>query len=384
MPLDTQLGRWTQYSAHVRDTLDQILPGMLDDDSRVLPSTLSGLRTVLGEYFHPSEADIPTDGSALSEAVTPLLTVWHEFRDRTTPPASHAELRTVLTRIRDTAHTAHLTLTTGDQLATQTIDEIIDDFATEYRTSLLLALTANYALSQTVNRWQESKASGRSVGDHLDLGTMNFVDQPGNGTVAMSALAAASTPAPVVFTPQTLAAAARELRSGGTTPPIGIMAYTQWFTTINAAWEDVYRPRLATAHGTDDDGVPWTKNDIRSEFLNEIRLIRNDIAHKRGICIDSAKNTLIAWLEPGKPIAPTTRQMMDLFDKFPRDELRRAPSRVTRSTTDTLPYVFPKEWIDKVRTHIETIEPARKRRADVLRKLIDDWMNDTTKTETST
>lgn len=384
MSLDTQLGRWTQYSAHVRDILNQILLSVPDDGSRVLPSTLDGLRTGLGEYFHPSEADIPTDGSALSKAVMPLLTVWHEFRELTTPPASHAELRTVLTRIRDTAHTAHLTLTTDDQLATQTVDEIIDDFATEYRTSLFLALTANYALFQTVNRWQASKASGRAVGDHLDLGTMNFVDQPGNGTIAMSALAAASTPAPVVFTPQTFAAAAREMQSGGTTPPIGIMAYTQWFTTINAAWEDVYRPRLATAHGTDDDGVPWTKNDIRSEFLNEIRLIRNDIAHKRGICIDSAKNTQIDWLEPGKPIAPTTRQMIDLLDKFPRDELRRAPSRVTRSTTDKLPYDFPKEWIDKVRTHIETIEPARKKRPGVLRKLIDDWMNDTSKTETST
>ncbi|MEU7633803.1 hypothetical protein AB0C34_28140 [Nocardia sp. NPDC049220] len=125
-----------------------------------------------------------------------------------------------------------------------------------------------------------------------------------------------------MITPDNFGASMRTLVTGGTPPPIYRTAYTQWFTNVISAWEDTYRPRLAAGHGTDAAGKAWAKNDVRSEFFNEIRLIRHDISHKRGLCVESADNTLIDWVEPGKIIAPTTQQMLGLLDLFPDNELR--------------------------------------------------------------
>ncbi|MFZ2528143.1 MAG: hypothetical protein WAX14_10890 [Rhodococcus sp. (in: high G+C Gram-positive bacteria)] len=300
MPLDDQLCRWTQHAAHVRGSLDPILGAWPDDSQRAR-------RTAL-----------------------------REFQAITTAPGTNAELRALLSVVRDAAQTAHLTLVTDDRLTVQTIDDVIADFAEEYRTSLVLALTANYGLSQNVTRWLEAKTSDRATGDHLDLTTMTFVAEASNRTLPMSTLTAASTADPVVMTPMNLAASMQALTTGGTPPPIFRMSYQQWVTNIYAAWEDTYRPRLAAAHGVDEAGEPWTKNDIGSEFFNEIRQIRHDISHKKGVCVESAGTTLIGWGKPGEPIAPTPQQMLGMLDLFPHDELRRTPTRATR-TTDRLP-----------------------------------------------
>lgn len=73
--------------------------------------------------------------------------------------------------------------------------------------------------------------------------------------------------------------------------------------------------------------------------------------------------------------------MLGLLDQFPHDELRRAPTRSVR-TNSQLPYQFPTEWIETVKARIQAIEPVKKKRATVLKQLIDDAMN--TATETST
>ncbi|MGW0025319.1 hypothetical protein [Rhodococcus sp. NPDC003383] len=376
MPLDDQLGRWTQRAAHVRGSLNPILDAWPDDSQRVGRTALDGFQVMLGDYLHTGEADMPPEASALATVITPLVTALREFQAITTAPGTNAELRALLSVVRDAAQTAHLTLVTDDRLTVQTIDDVIADFAEEYRTSLILALTANYGLSQNVNRWLEAKTSDRATGDHLDLTTMTFVDEASNRTIPMSTLTAASTADPVVMTPMNLAASMQALMTGGTPPPIFRMSYQQWVTNIYTAWEDTYRPRLAAAHGSDEAGEPWTKNDIGSEFFNEIRQIRHDISHKRGVCVESAGNTLIGWGKPGDPIAPTPQQMLEMLDLFPYDELRRTPTRATR-TTDRLPYQFNLEWTEKVKAHVEAIEPVRKKRPAVLQQIINDWMNHT-------
>ncbi|KAF0957679.1 hypothetical protein [Rhodococcus sp. T7] len=377
MPLDDQLGRWVQRTAHVRDTLNQILSALPEHDRVLFDSTLGTVQGLLEDHLHAGDGDAPSEGSALAEVTDPFLTALREFQALTAAPDTTAGLRALLSSLRDSAQTAHLTLTTDDRLTIQSVDEVIADFAQEYRISLILALTANHALSQTVVRWQRAKDSDAATGDHLDLTTMNFASAVSDRTVPMSTLTSASAADPVVMTPSNFSRAMNTLMTGGTPPPIYQMAYTQWFTNINAAWEDTYRGRLATAHGPDDDGKPWAKNDIRSEFFNEIRLIRNDISHKRGVCVDSGNNTLIDWVEPGKPIAPTPRQMLGLLDLFPHDELRRFPTKAESNTTGQLPYPFASDWINEVRAHIEAIEPTKKKRAAVLKQLIDEWMDRT-------
>ncbi|SDE66957.1 hypothetical protein [Rhodococcus tukisamuensis] len=373
MHLDDQLGRWIQLTGHVRDTLDPIL-GMMSDGQRVLvDNVFRGVQWALGDYLHAGDADAPPEGSDLAAVVGPFAATLRGYQDMTTAPGTTAELRALLSGVRDAAQVAHLALTTDDRLATQTVDEVIADFADEYRISLILALTANHALSRNVVHWQESKAADRATGDHLDVATMTFVADAGERTIPMSSLTAASTVEPLVATYGNFAASMQTLRTGGTPPPIYRMSYQQWVTNVHAAWEDTYRPRLAAAHGADDAGQPWTKNDIRSEFFNEVRQIRHDISHKQGVCVESAGNTLIGWVEPGKAIAPTPQQMLGMLDLFPYDELRRTPTRAPR-TTERLPYQFDLEWIEKVKAHVGAIEPVKKKRPAVLQQIVDDWM----------
>lgn len=106
------------------------------------------------------------------------------------------------------------------------------------------------------------------------------------------------------MTPGNEAAAFAEMFSGGTPPPLYRMAYGQWFGTIAAMWEDVYRERLATAHGTDAEGHGWDRNDVKSEFFYELSQIRHDFAHKDGLCVESAGNSILKWESPGNRSHP--------------------------------------------------------------------------------
>ncbi|MRH89509.1 hypothetical protein GFY24_19005 [Nocardia sp. SYP-A9097] len=371
MPLEDQVGRWIERAEHIKIMLDQ-MAATWPSNQRLLPSSLANLQEMLTHsYLEPALADAPE--GAVAGIVEPLLTALTEFREITSMSGGSREFVEAITKIRDIAQTTALSLRSDDSLRVQTVDEVISDFAEEYRTSLILALTANYALSQTVTRWRDEKFKGRGVGNHLDLSTMQFVGDPSDRTIPMANLTSASTGEPLVVTPSNFGAAMKEMMSGGTPPPIYRMAYTQWFTTIHAAWEDTYRPRLAAAHGVGPDRKSWEKNDIRSEFFHEVKLIRHDISHKRGICVGSAHNKIINWVVPGEEIAPTPRQMLDLLDVFPDAELRCPPTK-TESTTDPLPYQFEREWVARVRAHVERLAPAKKKRAAVVQQVLDDWM----------
>jgi hypothetical protein len=92
------------------------------------------------------------------------------------------------------------------------------------------------------------------------------------------------------------------------------MLYSQWFTYIYALCEESYRRRLATAHGSDGDGAPWTRFDIRSPLFGDIRNIRNDVVHKHGVVDASAGNLLLDWFAEGQKIEIALEQMMSLSD----------------------------------------------------------------------
>lgn len=373
MPLDGQHERWIQRSGHIRDLIDQLLYAWPADGRVLLRSTLDGTKQALSEYRQQAEGDVPAD-EQLRGVVAPLIEILQGFQ-RVEHVADSSELRKLLTQVRDAAEHAFLTISDESIRSPQTVDQVIEDFSNEYRASLILALTANYALTQTVTHWYESQLNSSADLHHLDLRTMEFVAVAGAGTIPMSVLATSMASDPVVLTPTTIAATLRKT-STDNPPPIFRMAYTQWFSTVIATWEDTYRPRLATAHGHDEQGNAWEKNDVQSEFFYDLSQIRHDISHHAGVCVESAGNTVIDWLqlEVGKPIAPTTSQMLSFLDNFPSDELRHSPRRIER-TTRPLPYQFDLAWLKKVTTYVATVEPVKRERFEVVRRVIDTWMD---------
>lgn len=50
----------------------------------------------------------------------------------------------------------------------------------------------------------------------------------------------------------------------------------QWVVTVYTAWEEDFRGRVAAARGA-------SKNDVASEFFGDLRRLRHDIVHHRGV-----------------------------------------------------------------------------------------------------
>jgi hypothetical protein len=379
MALDDLRERWLANARSVYMTATQLLDAgglPLDRDADISMAVIVGtLQEVFSDQTEALDGDAPQ--GPLAVAVEPLAAALKRFESLGQPqlPQSNGELRDAIGELRDAAESVATTLATDPSLRVQTVEEVITEFAEAYRVALVLTLTACHALSTKLVAWREAKDHGKTSGDHLDVSTMRLGGPRPVGTVSMSMLSALMTSPPSIMTPGNEAAAIAEMFTGGTPPPLYRMAYGQWFGSVAAMWEDVYRKRLASAHGADADGIPWDRNDVKSEFFYDLSQIRHDFAHKDGTCVESAGNTILKWGTAGQPLAPTPRQMISLIDSFPFDELREAPSR-TPKTTERLPYQFPLEWIAKVRAHVTEIEPVKRLRPDVLKKVIDKWLTE--------
>jgi hypothetical protein len=80
------------------------------------------------------------------------------------------------------------------------------------------------------------------------------------------------------------------------------------------------------------------KSDVLVDYFGDIRLIRNDFVHNKGICKESANLKVLKWdLVRGRPIEISAEQMMSLIDLFPRDELCNAPSPQPSSEMQRVP-----------------------------------------------
>ncbi|MGW4339244.1 hypothetical protein ACWEK5_41600 [Rhodococcus koreensis] len=366
MPLDDQTKRWTDRTNDVHAQLTMFLKHMPRAEGRVaLRSTFTGIQQILHDPLNAAASDTPIPGSQLAKAVEPFITAMQVIADASTPN-SVAQLISHLTDL-STASEQAITLL-QEESPPQSVDEVIEEFANDFRLSLLATLTANSKLVELIGAWNQSKSADPATGDYLKIAALQFVPTPEPGTVPVSVVNSLLSDGPSIWTPT-------ERLSIDRVPALYRMVYGQWFTYIHATWEDVYRDRLAAAHGPDDQGNPWQRNDIKSQFFNEIRLIRHDIAHHAGICEDAAENELIRWAEPGEPIAATPQQMLTLLDSFPFNDLRKEPTRSER-TTDQLPWSLPSEWVHKVKQHVLKISPRKKDRSGVVMSAIDSWMED--------
>lgn len=377
MALDDQNTRWISRTTEIIDMTETTLNLLDAQGDNVLPDQiLATIQGVIEASDDAIDTDAPAGESPAGELLSPFFEKLRWFC-ALEGGLSAPELSNAFADLNQAAAEARLLLSTDDRLEAWTVDEVIADFQHEYRISLLSTMTANNALVNRLGAWQRMKGEGKNPGEFLDVARQEFVSERSNSTVGMSALEGLLTAPAVVMTPATVSAGMQDLFSGGTPPALFRMSYAQWFTSVFASWDDVYRPRLATAHGSDAEGNPWTKDDIRSTFFNDLRMIRNDLVHKKGICYQSADNGLIDWVRRGELIAPTPRQMLSLLDLFPETELREAPTRAPSTTqnNEKLPWEFPRDWVDSVKDHVLAVQQNKKKRPAVIMAVIDEWIN---------
>ncbi len=245
----------------------------------------------------------------------------------------------------------------------ETVSEVVDDLERDYLLSLAVTLTGQGTLARTLAEWEQGKK-----GDYLDIASFRLVCEGGPGRLHMRDIHEATDAGITTFL------IGRGFRSHDKYPEVQYMLYSQWFTYIYALWEESYRSRLATAHGSASDGAPWTRFDIRSPLFGDIRNIRNDVVHKHGIVDASAGNGILTWFADGQEIEISVEQMMSLVNLFPRDELLATPVRAQPGNPQNLPWSVAPELVDEVRQIASSRAMTRRQSRDIGNEALRLWI----------
>lgn len=94
----------------------------------------------------------------------------------------------------------------------------------------------------------------------------------------------------------------------------------QWAVSVFTGWEHEYRPRLAQAHGCN-------KDDLLYPLLGDLRLIRHDIVHRKGVATieHTGKCEVLHWFQPGDEIRLGGEQIGEFLEQHPWDAMRVGP-----------------------------------------------------------
>jgi len=75
-----------------------------------------------------------------------------------------------------------------------------------------------------------------------------------------------------------------------------IMAANMCIVMIYTYWEDHYRKKIASAAGIKN------KNEVKSEIMSDLNILRNSIIHHRGYMKTDKKCKILTWFQPGDKI----------------------------------------------------------------------------------
>jgi hypothetical protein len=217
------------------------------------------------------------------------------------------------------------------------IDEIVDELERALLLSLVVTLTSHNVLLEKVSDWENSHSRflqghlENDVGHYFDVKTLNYADTSGPGRIHMQDLVVAIDAGATIW----MAGAGRQ--EVDNYPEVQAVAYAQWFAYAFALWEEQFRGRVAQYFDQQSD-ERIRRSDVLVDFFGDIRLIRNDFVHNKGICKESAGLKVLHWeLTQGVAIEISAQQMMSLIDLFPRSELRQAPTPQSPGETLRVP-----------------------------------------------
>ncbi len=206
------------------------------------------------------------------------------------------------------------------------VDEIVADLERALLVSLVVTLTAHGAILPKEGEWtsqhQRFLNGHRSdLGHYLEVSTLRFVDEPGPGRIHMQHVVSTCDAGMTAF-----AAGAVGIAGVDHHPEILAVSYAQWFAYIFAIWEEQFRGRLAKFWDAQLDSK-IRRSDILVDYFGDIRLIRNDFVHNKGVCDESANVVLLQWnFIKGQPIEIEPNQMISLITFFPHGDLRTPPT----------------------------------------------------------
>ncbi|MFG1784021.1 hypothetical protein ACGFIU_16420 [Rhodococcus oryzae] len=110
--------------------------------------------------------------------------------------------------------------------------------------------------------------------------------------------------------------ALRNLERGGL---VDVLLSQQWIVSFFAQWDEIYRPRLAAAHGCE-------VNQIQVPLLGDLRLLRNSVVHNKGMVVkgwEQKAQVLSPWFSDGDTISLRGRHYVQFEKQFPWSALMK-------------------------------------------------------------
>jgi hypothetical protein len=206
-------------------------------------------------------------------------------------------------------------------------DEIVADLERALLISLVLTLTAHSEILPRESEWTREHQRflqghrESDLGHYFEVRTLAFVHEPGPGRVHMQHILSACDAGMTLYV-----VGAAESGHVEHHPEILTVTYAQWFAYIFAIWEEQFRGRFAKFWDAQLE-AKIRRSDILVDYFGDIRLIRNDFVHNKGICDESANVRVLQWnFIKGQPIEITSGQMASLIAFFPKIDLRTPPT----------------------------------------------------------
>jgi hypothetical protein len=204
------------------------------------------------------------------------------------------------------------------------IEEIVDELERAFLISLIITLTSHTYLSDFTEKWKQHHQrflqghAPKDLPHYIDMKTMIPCAEPGPGRIHVQHLVSALNSGATVMVAGTGRARVDNY------PELQSVLYAQWFAYTHAIWDDQFRERIAAFFSTPERQLE--KNDVTNDFFGDVRRIRNDFVHRKGIADEAVKFKLLQWnFTKGKSLDIKTEQMLSLIDLFPRDALMVRP-----------------------------------------------------------
>ncbi len=198
-----------------------------------------------------------------------------------------------------------------------TVDEVVADILAALRTTLLIACIGQQGATRLI-----AEEFVRHVGSfakqttaplrYYDIVTKTFVDDESSTTLSLAGFKYhANRDNPSVDSDINLLPEFP--------PAVGKQFAAQSIVSFFTDWDEHYRHDLAAAH-------ECNPGDFQVNYFGDLKSMRHDYVHNRGICKTSARNQRLKWFSKGDLMTPTPQNIVELITAFPENELRQKPS----------------------------------------------------------
>lgn len=196
--------------------------------------------------------------------------------------------------------------------------DIVNDMELALKVAVLVARVSHQGAMGIADKERDQRTKALNRGTergtkHLDLQTMEWVDATSPLTLNLADFLAMVDPG--IATMEQFVKGYDESDQ----PPVMKQFAAQWAIYFFTEWEEMYRKQLAAAHGCEE-------GHIKSDYIGDLKNMRQDYAHNRGISRNSARNKVLKWFTKGQDMIPTHANYMQLLSEFPRTELLRVPT----------------------------------------------------------